>query len=245
MNKPNTSGILTAIVAAVIIFLVAIFLPKVLISNQITALAVTQGTELVLALLAILIIGRGKFAEYGFRKPKLDKPGLTVFMQWLLPAFIVLIVGAVASLAIAFSGGTGNPLVRQLTFPLMILFVWINSSIIEEIFTRGFLQGHLMKVMDNTVKVPILNVTYPTLISALFFSLMHLVVLMHGADAVTMVVLLLFTFTLGLLAGNQMAKTNSLIPAIGIHMLGNIGGVIGGIIYGIYTLLTGGKLPGM
>jgi len=245
MDKPSTSRILTAIAVATVIFFAAIFLPKLLFTNKIAALAATQATELILALFAILIFGKGKFSEYGFRKSKLEIPASSSFMRWIPAGLLALGVGAVATLIIASTGSSGNPLVRQLTFPQMILFVWINSSIIEEIFTRGFLQGHLMKAMDNAKKVPVLRVSYPTLISALFFSLMHLVIIMQGADAVTVIIILFFTFTLGLIAGNQRAKTGSLIPAIGAHMLGNIGGLVGGIIYGIYIILTGGKIPGM
>lgn len=245
MDKPNPSGILTAIVAAIVIFIAAIFLPKLLFTNKIAALAATQATELILALVAVLIFGRGKFSEYGFRKSKLDLPTSTSFLRWIPAGLLALGVGAVATLIIASTGSSGNPLVRQLSFPQMILFVWIFSSTIEEIFTRGFLQGHLMRAMDIAKRVPILKVSYPTLISALFFSMMHLVIIMHGADALTVVIILIFTFTLGLIAGNQRAKTGSLFPAIGAHLLGNIGGLIGGIIYGIYIILTGGKIPGM
>lgn len=244
-SRINPTGIFSAVAAAVIIFMAAVLLPKILIEDKIFALSATQVTELLLALLAILFLGKGRFAEYGFRMPRPDRPMMAAIASWIPIALLSLGVGAAASLLMLSLGGSGNPLLKQLSFLQIVLFVWINSSIIEEVFTRGFLQGHLIKSMDISKKLPVIRVDYPTLISALFFSMMHLVLILSGVDFYTVAVTLLFTFTLGLIAGTQFSRTGSLLPAIGVHILANIGGVIGGIIYAVYTILTGGELPGM
>ena len=141
-------------------------------------------------------------------------------------------------------GGTGNPLAKGLSFPQIVLFVWIFSSIIEEVFTRGFLQGHLSVLSGKHMKLLFVRIELPVLISALFFACMHFTLLFAGVDATTMAVTFLFTFSIGLMAGYLRAKTGSLIPAIAVHMLANIGGMIGGIIYTLINYMITGKLPG-
>jgi len=243
--RSKASGLTTALAVAIVIFIIAIILPKFLISDTVTAILSTQGLELVLALLAIFILGKGKFGEYGFRAPRPAQGVSGIWGHWVLSGLAALAAGAVATMIIAFAGASGNPIMKSLSIPQMILIVWVFSSTIEEVFTRGFLQSHLAKAIDSGKSIPLLRVDIPTLISAVFFACMHLSLLFIGADYTTIIVILLFTFSVGLLAGHQRSRTGSLYPAIGIHMLANIGGVIGGVIFGIYTILTGGKLPGM
>ena len=236
---------MTALGVAIIIFLVAILLPKLLLTGKVVPLLTTQATELVLSLGAIMILGKGRFSDFGFRRPGPDHLSRSPLARWIPAGLGALALGASATGAVLISGAAGNPFIGQLTFPQIILFVWIFSSIIEEIFTRGFLQGYLSSATTVSVRLLFFRVDLPTLISALFFACMHLVLLLRGADVRTMVIILAFTFSLGLMAGHQRAKTGSLIPAIGVHMLANIGGVIGGMVYAIITIMTGGTLPQM
>jgi membrane protease YdiL (CAAX protease family) len=235
----------TALGVAAIISLTAILLPKLLFTGKVVPLLTTQATELILSLGAIIILGKGRFADYGFRLPGPDHLSRSPLARWLPVSLGALALGAMATGAILISGVAGNPFLGQLTFPQIVLFVWIFSSIIEEVFTRGFLQGYLSTATTISVKLPFIRVGLPTLVSALFFAAIHLVLLLHGAGLATMVIILLFTFSLGLMAGHLRATTGSLIPAIGVHMLANIGGVIGGMVYAIITLMTGGTLPRM
>ena len=94
------------------------------------------------------------------------------------------------------------------------------------------------------MKLLFVRIELPVLISALFFACMHFTLLFAGVDATTMAVTFLFTFSIGLMAGYLRAKTGSLIPAIAVHMLANIGGMIGGIIYTLINYMITGKLPG-
>lgn len=243
MNPHGKTRIITAFAVGIFIFLMAIMLPKFFISNPIAKIATTQTLELTLALLAILIFGKGRFAEYGFCLPKLDSPLPATLMRWAIIGILALLLGALATAAILITGAVGNPIVKQLTFPQIILFVWLFSSAIEEIFTRGFLQGHLAKAIDSSKFIPFLRVDVPTFLSALFFACMHLSLIQSGADLKTVIIILIFTFSLGLLAGHLRSKTGSLLPAIGVHILANIGGVIGGIVYGIISIINGGHFP--
>jgi len=235
--------IIIAIVAAVFIFLIAILLPKLIFSNAVAKISATQILELALSILAILILGKGRFAEYGFRLPAPELTQSYRMARWLTYGIAALILGALATVALLVTGAAGNPIARQLTFPQIILFVWIFSSTIEEIFTRGFLQGHLSRFIETGRTISLLKVNIPALIGALFFSLMHLSLIASGVDLKTIIILLIFTFSVGLLAGKLRAETRSLIPAVGVHMLANIGGVIGGIVFSIISFIVTGKIP--
>jgi membrane protease YdiL (CAAX protease family) len=227
------------------IFALAVVLPKLILDGAAPTLAVGQTIELLLSLLAIGLLGRGRFGEYGFRRPTAG-----YFSRRRLPSLAVAVLvamglGASASLAIMFSGAVGNPLVKQLSFLQIVLFVWISSSTIEEVFTRGFLQSHLSTLRRYQVGFPGIRIDLPTLISAAFFGAMHLVLLLSGADGTSTLVIVLFTFSLGLLAGHHRALSGSLVPAIVLHMLANVGGLVGGIIYLLITVATTGSLPSM
>lgn len=245
MNAHPARQIATALIVAVLIFLVAIILPKLLIVRPVARVATTQGLELGLSLLAIAVLGRGRFADYGFCKPRLDRPASEALLRWIPVGLGAMALGAVATMATLIAGAGGNPIAKQLTFLQIILFVWIFSSTIEEIFTRGFLQSHVAPVLPGSFRFLFFRIETAAFISALFFSLMHLSLLASGADPTTIIITILFTFSVGLLAGHHRARTGSLIPAVGIHMLANIGGVIGGIVYTIILILSGGKPPGM
>ena len=235
--------IATTLIVAVVIFLVAIILPKLLISAATGRLATTQSLELVLSLVAIAVLGKGRFSDYGFCLPHGDRPAGDAFLRWIPVGLLAMALGAVATAATLIAGAGGNPLVKQLSFPQIVLFVWIFSSTIEEIFTRGFIQGHLAPAMPGSFRFLFFRIETAAFVSAVFFGLMHLSLLVSGADLKTVIIILLFTFSLGLLAGHQRARTGSLVPAIGVHMLANIGGVIGGMIYMIVLILSGGKPP--
>ena len=243
MVSKNGSRIAVTALIGVLIFVVSIVLPKLLVSEKVSSLLTTQGLELVLALLAIGILGKGRFSDYGFRLPRIASFSLWVLVKWVLIALTAMGMGAIATLAISLSGGSGNPVVKQLSFPQIVLFIWVFSSIIEEILTRGFIQGHLSPLNEMSVGMLLFRVSVPTLAGALFFGAMHFALLLSGADILTTVIIVIFTFSLGLLAGHQRAKSGSLIPAIILHALANIGGILGGIVFVLITIVVTGKLP--
>ncbi|HVP36875.1 MAG TPA: CPBP family intramembrane glutamic endopeptidase, partial [Terriglobales bacterium] len=240
MTTNKNSQITTALSVAIGIFIIAILLPKLIFSSVLPLLMTTQGLELLLSLLAIIIFGKSKFSEYGFCQPKTSQQPAESRGRWIRISLIAPLLGMVATPLILGLGGNGNPLVKNLTFPQIVLFVWVFSSVIEEVFTRGFLQGHLSVLSGRYFRLLFFRVELPVMISALFFACMHFALLFRGIDAITMVVTFIFTFSIGLMAGYLRAKTGSLIPAIAVHMLANIGGMIGGVIYALINFIVTG-----
>ncbi len=235
MESLKAKRIFTGIIISAVIFLVAAFLPEIV--HILKPSLITHPTMLVLSLIAIFIFSKGNFKEYGFTKGKKIK--------WLLPTLIALGLGAIATLTTLLLKISGIQMVKSLSFPEIILYVWIIASLCEEVLTRGFLQSFLQPLKDNSVNLLIVKVDLPAFIAALFFSLMHLVIIKGGADFMTVVVIMIFTFCVGILAGHYRSLSGSLIPAVVLHMLANMGGLIGGIIYGIIKVITTGMPPGM
>lgn len=245
MSDGKTARVITAIVAAIAIFLIAVALPRFLSLGVLPRLATTQGAELLLSLLAVMVFGKARFSEYGFCLPGRGRYPGGSRVPWVQFALAAPLLGMVASPLIFAFGGRGNPAARDLNFPQIVLFVWILSSVIEEVFTRGFLQGHLSVLSGRYVKVLFVSVELPVLISALFFGCMHFVLLGAGIDAPSMAVTFLFTTSLGLMAGYLRARTGSLVPAIAAHILANVGGAIGGGAYMLVRFMVTGKSPGI
>lgn len=245
MNSNKIWRFTVTLLAGVIIFIAAIVVPKYIVPKGIWSLMTAQGLELGLALLAITILGKGKFKDYGFRSPKKEKFTLKVLINWIIVVIIAIGLGAIANLAIALAGSGGNPIVKQLTFPQMVLLVWLFSSIIEEIFVRGFIQSHLAPLKVIKLNFGFVKFDLPTVIGAVFFGAMHLILLINGVEILSLIIILGFTFSLGLLAGYLRARYESLIPPVIAHILANMGGVIGGIIFVIITVITTGKPPAM
>ncbi|HOD65348.1 MAG TPA: CPBP family intramembrane metalloprotease [candidate division Zixibacteria bacterium] len=240
----GNARVATGLTVALAIAVAAVILPKLALSGAVARILTTQALELGLSLGAIAVFGRGRFANYGFRLPRPDRHWSAALAGWMPIGLTALGLGTLATAAMLACGGKGNPLVRELTFPQVILFVWIFSSTIEEVFTRGFLQSHIASAGEPRLGPRFLRIGRAALISAAFFAAMHLVLLLSHTDAVTVVIILLFTFSVGLLAAHQRERTGSLVPAIGVHMLANVGGVFGGIVYAIIAMLSGGAVPG-
>ena len=130
MTTNNTSRVVTALFTAAVIFLIAVVLPKFLFSDLLTKLMTTQGLELALALLAIAILGKGKFADYGFCRPGANPQAGQSKPRWIPIMLAAPLLGMAATPLILGLGGNGNPLAKSLSFPQIVLFVWIFSSII-------------------------------------------------------------------------------------------------------------------
>ncbi len=243
MEKIPIKRIAVALIVSAAIYGAAMILPRLLFDSFIPRLGTTQALELALSLAAIAIFGRGRFADYGFRMPQPDRPTFAALLRWIPTGLLAISLGAAASIAVLVTGAVGNPLVKQLSPPQILLFIWIFSSTIEEVFTRGFLQGHLQPGSPVAADIKPSFVDFPTVISAAAFACMHLVLIASGVDWKTVVIILLFTFSLGLVAGRQRSRTGSLVPAIGVHMLGNVGGLVGGILYAIVSIATGHGMP--
>ena len=212
----------------VIAFAVAwmIFLTSGLLAKQAAstfpvwmAQVITKGAILLLSLAAIRVLGPFDFRAAGFRLPENTK-----WKKVILPG---LALGAVATLAIRLSHSQGlAPILKGYSFAAIVLVIWFGSSISEEIFARGWFQSYIAS-----------STPYAAQFSALLFASLHLRLLRVGVEPQAVAILFVGTLLLGLLAGQFREQSKSLLPAIGVHIAFNIGGMLGGIVSIIFEKL--------
>ncbi len=107
----------------------------------------------------------------------------------------------------------------------IVLLVWVYASICEEVFVRGLYQSCLAPVVQY--RLPVFrkwSLSAPVVLSGLFFGGMHVVVWPRmGPKAL---VIMAVAAILGIIAARYRERTGSLVPAILIHALFNIGGTL-------------------
>lgn len=176
---------------------------------------VTHSCMWTLSILVILLLNRGGLTTYGFTKGNFRLGG-KIFL-WVIPTAVLSVLGFIAS-------RSGAPVKPSLGLsPIQsIIFVWIYASVSEEIFTRGLLQSFLSPLTQYGINLSKnLRLSVPVIFSGLYFGLMHVVVIDKMGPPV-----IVLTTLLGLVAGYYREKTGSLIPAVIIHALFNVGGML-------------------
>lgn len=169
----------------------------------------------ILSILITILLTKGKIGNYGFTKGKF-RLSPKIFL-WVIPTAIFSVMGFIDS-----RSGEDVKEILELSHLQDIIFIWIYASICEEVFTRGLLQSFLSPLSRHGINLSKkLRLTLPVLFSGLYFGMMHVVAIDKIGPPV-----ILFASALGIIAGYYREKTESLIPAIIIHALFNIGGML-------------------
>lgn len=194
--------------------------------------AVSQGLMAAVTMGAMAVSKR-PLAEFGFRRPV---PAQGHFKLWGLA------LGAASTgviLALGLRGMRGSLAAYGLAG--IVLWIWVISSIVEELFCRGLFQT-LVAVggeSDPPGEFPPAAVMW----SASLFGAMHLPLLLGDAEIAAVVVILLSVTALGYVCATARARTGSLRPAIAAHMMFNVGGFLAGVIYTIAYRVATGHIP--
>jgi len=185
---------------------------------------VNYAAMLAATLTLVLASSMGHVERFGFVMPRLPG-GYGAGITW------GILLGAMASILNLVAGHGGMLPVGKLTFPQMVLLVWLFASVAEEILVRGYVQSYLEPLIKRGFSLFRWRLSTPVIISALFFAAMHLILLTRGTPFLMVYVIVVFTFCLGLVAAYQRERTGSVLPAIAAHISFNVGGVIGGMVY--------------
>ena len=194
--------------------------------------AVTQGLMALVALGA-MAVSRRPMAEFGFRRPV---PAKGHFKLW------GLVLGTVCSgIILAFGLRGMRGIVAAYGLPGMVLWIWIISSTVEEVFCRGWFQSFVTGAPESDPQGERTGAV--VMWSAALFGTMHLPLLFADIEIAAVVVIVLSVTALGYVCATARARTGSLRPAIAAHMLFNVGGVLAGVIYTIAYRVATGHLP--
>ncbi len=177
---------------------------------------ITHGLMAILSAAAIAGLSQGRFEAFGFTVGTFRWSFL--LLLWAIPSAVLTLPQLLARRT--------EPL--ELPFGLTpmqtVVRVWIVASLAEEILMRGLVQSSLGLLSDIGFSVGTHFVSLPVLAGALAFSALHLVLFKRmGANAAPVLVA---TFLLGCVAGVYRETTGSLIPAVLVHVLFNVGGAV-------------------
>jgi membrane protease YdiL (CAAX protease family) len=185
--------------------------------------AVAQGLTAAFVV-AAMALSKRPLAEFGFRRPT---PAKGYFKLWGLG------LGAVSTgliLTLGLRGMQGHLAAYGLVG--IVLWIWIVSSTVEELFCRAWFQTLIGERSRAAV-----------LWSAALFGAMHLPLLLGDADIAAVVVILLSVTALGYVCATARARTGSLRPAIAAHVMFNVGGFLAGATYMISYRIATGHMP--
>lgn len=203
-----------AIALAAAVFLAALYGGRFLPHNDIfpTSFGI-DCLMLGLSLIAMAVVTRGRFRLFGFTFGRYRfSPSI---LLWVLPMAVFVTLGTISQPrgAVQHSFVNFTPLQA-------IIYIWIYSSICEEILVRGLLQT-LLRDIEAATPDPRWW-TVPTVISAVFFGAMHSVLIpLLGSGAIPII---LAATVLGFVSAHYRQATGSLVPAVIVHLLFNIGG---------------------
>jgi membrane protease YdiL (CAAX protease family) len=179
---------------------------------------VTHTFMWLLSIIIMYLLTKGKLGDYGFTKGEF-RLSPTIFL-WVVPTAILSVLTFIGS---RLAGEVEEA--DALLYLQDILFIWIYASICEEIFTRGLLQSFLSPLTRyGFTLAKRWRISLPVLFSGLYFGAMHIVLIKTIGPAV--IVVMTLAACLGIAAGYHREKTESLIPAIIIHGLFNVGGAL-------------------
>jgi membrane protease YdiL (CAAX protease family) len=192
-----------------------------------------QAAMLAGSLVFILALSRGRPARYGFRMPTGAQVKTALVIGSIGAAITHTVVAIVWKL---LPPSAGHPGVAGASFLQLVITVWVIASTCEEVLYRGLIQSFLEPLGVHGVEVSGVRLSLPVIAAALLFGLMHMMLLVAGADGYLVGGIVGTAVVLGLLAGYYREKSGSLIPAILIHMLFN---AFGGVSQYVQKLLGG------
>ncbi len=180
--------------------------------------------------------GGGEWRVFGFQRAN---------QPWGRFVLLAVLLGMSVTLVLKLSSGQGMDAALEGLAPPAILLLVLYSTAVEELFTRGWLQGLLEPAHARSVRLLGLSLSVPVLASTLVFTAMHLTLVGKGVGAWSVSVILAFTAGAGLLSALARERTGSLLPAIWTHLAGNLGGVLGGVMYALLYQVQHGHLPAL
>ena len=182
----------------------------------------TLAIELFLSIVAILTLK--SLMTYNISIPKFK-----TIIKPIIYAFVAtIVINVLLTLLTKIAGGKIEvPSALSKLKPLqVIIFIFIFASIAEELLFRGVLLNFLTPLRETGIIIFKIRLSLPIIISALAFGAAHLVLIFSGVSFFFILRIIIFTISLGLMAGYYQEKYDNNIYAIIVHATGNILAVI-------------------
>jgi len=238
-KKRTYLTLIISIVVLVISRFSGIFISRIISASESTELIEKSLYKLILVVLVIIFMKKSSndLAFYGFQLP-VKIP----YFKIVISTIIIIIVSGIMN-AITFMGilrnfihTNGNTPKFNLSLPQIILSIWLWSTFVEEVFSRGFLQSNLTHLKRKKIKLFKLHLSMSAIISAVFFSLMHISNIFYDYDLLFCLTMIANAFWMGLIAAYVREKYDSIYPAILVHFTANVVGTLPKVIKEISSL---------
>lgn len=223
----KTVNLILGIFLTIIIFGLGFLVSRIITLNSdfFPPLILTLLSELILSLLAIYI-----FTKNGTIKFRIQKVKLKYYINaFLITIPVVILINTFAIIIIKAFGfkidpsGNGFAPTAGLSTLQIFLFIFIGASICEEMLFRGFTLNFFEPLKSIGIHFSKkIYISLPVLLSGLLFGLAHLVLLFGDSSGPIVFRTVLFATTLGMIAGYFQEKHQSILPAIVVHMTGNL-----------------------
>ena len=223
----KSANLFLGIILTILIFGLGVTMSRIvpLNSNFVPPVFLTQISELTLSLLAIYFFTKKGSFKFKIQRVKF-KYYINAFLITIPAVILINIIGIVLIKVAGFKidpSGNGFAPTAGMSALQIFLFVFISSSICEEVLFRGFAQNFFEPLKANGIRISKkIFISLPVILSGVLFGLAHLVLLTGDTSGPIVFRTVLFATTLGLIAGYFQEKHQSILPAIVIHMTGNL-----------------------
>lgn len=221
----NIERIVYGLVLTAVIFLTANFI-SFRIHLGIDFIPDSFVTHSIMLLLSIIAI----FAMRNSLNYRISLPGFkNVLNPIIIGIVLTIVINILMTIVTKLVGGKieAHPLLSKMNPIQVLIFVFIYASIVEEILFRGFLLNLLKPLKTSGITVFKRKISFSVIISALAFGLAHLILIKTGVGFLFLLRIVLFTASLGLVAGYYQEKYDNNAYAIIVHMSGNFVALIG------------------
>lgn len=198
--------------------------------NEISPALMRFASYAALAAIAIVAMAIGArhngWRRYGFRAAR---------GGWWPCTAVAVVAGVLSSVLVKVGHGSGLDAAMAGIGPATLIAMVVVATLVEELFVRGWMLGALEPIAARVVRVGRYVVSVRVLTGAVFFGAMHVTLAKTPIDGSTFAVILGFTIVLGIFCGVARERSGSLLPAIATHFAGNLGGLLGGVLYVLAT----------
>ena len=185
------------------------------------------------SIVTMLLIPKMKLSDFGLKLPK----RINYFK--LIWQTVAITLGGGIIFGLLFMGLLRNLFndTNEMGFPdggsflKTIIVVWLWSSICEEIFNRGLIQS----LLNIFKKYKFCKLSLSVWISGIIFGAMHFSVFKICSSIFFVLFIVFNTTTVGVLAAYYREKSESVYPAILVHILANVAGSLPLLISAIFT----------